>query len=189
MLEFLTLFLLSTPLVLDSTNTEVSFEVDSTWHLIHGEAKELSGKIWFEREGEPESGKLEIRFPVNSFDTDNSSRDERLRQVMASSQFPDVVFHGEKYLPGCKLESLADGQSCNGKLLGKIKIRETEAPLELHVTTTKKGLELLFHGQTALEWERFGVEDPSILIAKLKNRVEIAVDVRLPMNRLQPTNN
>jgi hypothetical protein len=101
------------PQELNDQNTQVTFAVDSTWHMVHGVTSGLAGKVWLADPKNQASLKAEIRIPVARFNTDNASRDERLREVMAAKEYQEVVLRLNSG-PDC---SITQGElsECRGK--------------------------------------------------------------------------
>lgn len=174
------------PYQLSDQNTKVEFEIDSTWHLIHGGTSKVSGKIEQRKSGEPATLLIEAHFPVRMFDTDNESRDERLREVMASELFPEVTVRTSELKGEC-LEVVKDRLSsphCSGALRGTLTIRDVTKDVELPFKLTPMGEgefpdSYLAEGEFEIKWAEFGVEDPSILIAKLYETAKIKFQVRI----------
>lgn len=183
MIKFLgyILIFLGQPLTLTPTNTHVEFFVDSTWHTVHGKVPDVAGSIQLERPGEISSARAEVHFRVNAFDTENSSRDERMREVLAAEQFPEVVFK-EGILAGkCDLTGLMLAQECEDVLSGKLMIRGHEETVSFPVQMKREQNEIRFSATTDVDWTRYGVEDPSIIIAKLDHIAHIHLIVTVPL--------
>jgi polyisoprenoid-binding protein YceI len=173
----------SPPATVNNDNVKVHFEVDSTWHLIHGQVPEVSGRIWLDNAGEPSSIRGELFAAVTGFDTDNKSRDKEMRHVMDAEEFPKVVlrvdgFSGEPCVP-VKVEKSG---GCAGFLAGEITIRDISQKLKIPFKIIAEGDYYKVNGDFYLKWEDFGVEDPSILVAKLDDTVHIFFQVL--MNRV-----
>ncbi|MCO6430408.1 MAG: YceI family protein [Deltaproteobacteria bacterium] len=168
------------PAVIADSNGTIGFEVDSTWHLVHGSTKGISGKAWLADSSDYRSVKAELHLPVARFDTDNSSRDKKMRKVMQSDTFPEVVFFIEKLSEACDPRSLQLDASCNILIDGKLKIRDVLRPLVFKATALHSDKGYQVHGSTAFKWADFGVEDPSIFIAKLDETVVVRFTVLLP---------
>ena len=170
---------LSQPVMLNSSNTDVSFAVDSTWHTIRGAVGNVEGKLWLEEPDNFRSARVRVAIPVRSFDTDNSRRDSRMREVMAEPQFPEVVFEGG-YAGECDFAALAPGAECSAVLKGALTIRGVQKPSTVRLRISRAEHELVFQGAADLDWRDFQVEDPSILVAKLDPTVHVVINVRLP---------
>lgn len=166
------------PQVVDSEVVKISFEVDSTWHLIHGDVPNVSGKIWLSNESDPTSIRADLKASVADFDTDNKSRDKEMRHVMDAEEFPYVSlvikgFEGEPCSP-IKVQKAGE---CSGNLLGEIKIRDVSKQVLVPVTIKSERESYRADGEFAINWEDFGVEDPSILVAKLDETVKLKYQI------------
>ncbi len=159
---------------------KINFEVDSTWHLIKGEIPEVSGKIWLDNKSDPTSIRANLVASVSSFDTDNSSRDKELRHVMDADKFPNVSliikgFEGEPCSP-IKVEKTGE---CKGSLKSNLTIRDVSKELSLPYVVRKGSDYYEIKGEFKIKWAEFGVEDPSILIAKLDDTVKVSYSLNL----------
>lgn len=166
------------PQELDDQNTQVTFEVDSTWHTVHGVTKGVAGKIWLSNPKDHTSLNADIRLPVAMFNTDNSSRDERLAEVMAAEKHPQVLLRIAS-APGLCTPPESDAVECKGELLGTLEIRGVAKELRFPYQIKKDGDHYNVSGELSFKWGGFGVEDPSILIARVKPDVIIRYQVRL----------
>ena len=168
------------PLQLNDSNTTVNFEADSTWHVVHGTTKGVRGKIWSSDQSDPSSVLSEIFFPVGNFNTDNDSRDEKLREVMAEVNFKDVVFRSTKLEGGCTPETVINKGSCSAALVGNLEIRGQTKPVKIDCTIKKEGQGFQIDGSLPIKWPDYGVEDPSIIIARLDKIVTVHFKVMIP---------
>lgn len=166
------------PCHLSNANTKIQFEVDSTWHKIVGKVKEVNGEAWLSNENDPNSIRAKIIFPVVGFDTDSESRDEELRHDMHADVYPNVEFELLRVNDICL--DLDQGIVCNIALLGNLIIsgvqKEVVIPGSLFLD---KGVYKV-SGSFPVKWAEFGVEDPSILIAKLDPIAFIKFNLEIP---------
>ncbi len=170
------------PYEVNDSNTEVRFEVDSTWHLVKGAVSGIQGKVWLDHKSDPLSIRSNIRIPVGRFDTDNSSRDERLRDVMAAPQYPAVVLELAGLKGQCKPELLQPLTACACTLDARLSIRDVGKEVALPCTITREaGDRALLKGSYAFSWADFHVEDPSIFIARLKPAVTVFYQTAIPL--------
>ncbi len=167
------------PQKITSQNASLKFEVDSTWHRIEGVAKAAEGKVWLEDASDLHSIHADILFPVKSLDTDNSMRDDRLREVMNAEKYPNVRFEVVGVTKACDLEALRAEVACGSKLKGKLTIRDVSKDLIVPVTVRRQEEHFSVSGETSIRWDEYGVEDPSILVAKLDKKVAISFEVQL----------
>lgn len=167
------------PQQISDTNTKIKFEVDSTWHMVHGTVSGLGGKVWLANPQDASSIQAEVTIPVAQFDTANSSRDSRLREVMAAEAFSEVKLHLQAAPEICKPQDLNASGACQGILLGTLEIRGMKRELRLPYQMTKVDSHYIVSGKFTFEWGAFGVEDPSILIARVKPEVAVTYEVKL----------
>lgn len=161
-------------------NASIKFEVDSTWHLIEGKAKNFSGKFWLADQKDPQSVKGNIRLPVSGLDTDSESRDEEMRTVMNEALHPYVEFTFlELEAPGCDPLTLSEASPCRARSSGDLKINGVTKRVTLETSIARRDLSYQVSGTTVIRWADFKVEDPSILIAKLHDEVKIQITVSL----------
>lgn len=170
------------PFAINDANTAVKFEVDSTWHLIHGTTKNIDGRVWCEAGSNPCAVRFEVSLPVSEFDTENSSRDKRMREILRSAQYPTVSFRSSKIdklpLPG----EISDGIEYPIAIQGIISINGNQRPLQLQGMLVRRDDLFEVRGDGTLSWKDFNVEDPSILIAKLDPTVVLHFNLTLPRN-------
>ena len=171
---------ISFPITLSSENTHLSFEVDSTWHLIQGVVEKPQGSITQEQLPIPRLS-VKATFPVQSFNTDGESRDEKLREVMHAHEYPDVSIDLKAPLGACDLHKISRNTPCklifSGDLIISGNKKNIDIPVSLSVSETS---ELIGEGIYSLLWADYGVEDPSIFIAKLKPSVTVHILIKVP---------
>ena len=163
------------PATLSDSNTEVRFEVDSTWHLVKGKTSGVSGHISLAKPDDWKSVTGVISIPVDRFDTDNSSRDEKMREVMAQPTFPAVEIH----VLGLEGECSPALVPCSGTMNAQLTIRGKTLKVPVSYSATHDGTHLVLTGESKFLWSDFDVEDPSIFIAKLSNVVTVKYQVKL----------
>jgi polyisoprenoid-binding protein YceI len=162
------------PAVLSTLNTSITFELDTTWHTVHGEAKQISGRAWLTTPADYKSVRLELTIPVSSLDTGSESRDEEMRDSMDAEAFPNISFVSEPLREVCAPAALAEGSSCPFAGSGTVTIRDVSRQVPLSGTISREpsgGFKV--SGDTTLKWDEFGIKDPSILIAKVHSETKI----------------
>ena len=168
------------PQTLNEADTAVKFTLDTTWHDVEGTVKKVSGRAWLQDPADYRSVRAEVILPVAAFDTENSSRDEEMRNVMAEPQFPEVKFTLEKAEGLCEPAALAPGQPCSFKAFGKLTIRNVTKDIMLTSTARQEGAtDYLIEGDTVLAFPEYHVEDPSILVARVHPDVKVHFSMTL----------
>ncbi len=162
------------PQALNDRNTSIRFEVDSTWHLVHGDTSGVTGKAILKEESDPTSVQVSLSLPVSKFDTNSSSRDERMNEVMFSDKYPSVTFVGEKLQKGCTPAIVRRDKECRDELKGTLTLLATtkEVVLPLLIKESENE-EFVVEGSLSLRWAEYGIEDPSIFIAHLNPVVTV----------------
>lgn len=155
------------PILLNDSNTKISFEVDSTWHLVKGTTRNAGGRVWLENPSNPRSVRAVVTLPVGDFDTDSGRRDSRMREVMRAEAHPEVKFSLNSAAHLCNPASVDSATPCPVELVGILEINGQQKSITAPATVTVKEGDFVVAGDVPLRWEEFGVEDPSILIAKL----------------------
>lgn len=168
------------PQEVSDQNVQVNFELDTTWHVVHGKTSDIKGKAWLADAANPKSVNVTLEIPVAKFNTDDSDRDETLREVMAADKFANVVFTATGLSGNCTPELTMKNGSCQDKLISSLKIREIKMPIELPVDITYENDTYKVSGKFPITWAEYGVEDPSIfLIAKVEPIAEVNFVVTL----------
>jgi len=119
------------PVELSDTNTKVRFELNSTWHLVHGSVSGIEGRISLGDRERFDELALSLSLPVAKFDTENSTRDKKMRRVMSAAEYPHVSFAGGTLQHGCTPARVVAEGECKDSLSGKLTILATTLPVEL----------------------------------------------------------
>ncbi len=170
------------PLQMNDQNTSVSFEVDSTWHMVHGKTAGVEGKVWLEDAKDPATVSAEFSIPVATFDTDNSSRDERMREVLRQTEFPKVTVRLNNMDPQqrCTPTVVEENGECDALSYGTISINGVQRELRLPLHVTREAEHFKVDGKLPFEWAAFNIEDPSILVARLNKTVTVKYSIAIP---------
>ena len=169
------------PLELSATDTKVTFEVDTTWHTVHGIIKQPTGKAWLENPEDFRSVKLRVLFPLSSYDTDSESRDSTMRESMDSDKFPESSFVLNDVGNICDPKTMQTGVPCTFEASGNLTIRDITKVVRISSSATRNAdLSYSISGETSILWTDFGVKDPSIFIAKVQPLVKIDFKLNLP---------
>ena len=169
------------PLEVNGDNTEVTFKVDSTFKLVTGRPLKPTGRIWLQDPRDPLSVKASIKFPVGSFETGDSSRDEELREIFAEEKFPAVQLEISSLEGVCAPEKAESPIGCTARMKARLTIRDIVKDLTLPYDIRLKDREYLVSGQIPLRWNEYNVEDPSGLFTRVDKTVYLAYRVILPL--------
>ena len=177
----------NTPATLSDSNTTVSFAVDSTFHYVEGHTKGITGRAWLESPSDYRSIRAELSLPVAQFDTDSARRDARMREVLHADTSPAVQVAVAGSDSVCDPDGITAATPCSMALTTKLTINQTTKTMSIPATITRNGDSFIVTGSSSLQWADYGVEDPSILIARLDPTVTINFSITLnPTSNSQP---
>jgi hypothetical protein len=168
------------PQKLSDANTSVCFQVDSTWHLVQGTTAGIEGNAWLAEPTDDLSVRATINFPVARFSTGGGMRDERMREVMDEGHSHYVTLAVDSLSPQCSAQEFNRTHECVVEARSRLSIRGNERPMILNGTLRDTHEAIEFFGKVDFSWVDFGVEDPSILVAKLEPVMSVEYSVRLP---------
>ncbi len=168
-----------TPAILSSENTSVTFELDSTWHTVHGQVPGVSGEVSLKNPANPLSVQVSAKMKVSSFDTDSNMRDSKMRDVMDAESFPVVTFIADGLKKNCTPALVLKNGKCDDELGASLTIRDVTKKFIVPVSISSAENAFLVKGALPISWMEFGVEDPSILIASVDPTVTIHFEVML----------
>ena len=161
---------------------QIIFELDTTWHTIHGTVKKVSGTVSLASPKDSRVIAASLSIPVSALDTDSESRDEEMHDCMESTKFPTITIDMPRITPSCTEKELASHAPCSYSTTGAVTIRDVTLPLALAGSITQDASGTIsVSGSTHLDWSKFGVKDPSILVAKVNEDVRISFNLGLPV--------
>jgi polyisoprenoid-binding protein YceI len=172
------------PAELTRESTQITFELDTTWHTVEGSVKAISGTMSLPNQKDSKTITATLTIPVASLDTESESRDEEMRDSMEESRFPTITVSMPEIRPSCDEAALTPEPACDYVTTGTITIRDVTLPLRLKGTISRNDAgAILVGGSTQLDWSKFGIKDPSILIAKVHEQVNISFHITLPKRK------
>lgn len=150
----------------------------TTWFKFSGESKKLGlFKTSFDgyarkaslsyKEGENALEDVVLEIDASALDTDNSSRDNKLReQGLSTDKFPMITV---------KISSIKTNVSIQ-EAPGEMIVRGKTLPIKI---TIKKGEGGSFEGSSSFRLSEAGIPDPSIAIASVNDEFQINFQVKL----------
>ncbi|WP_372655209.1 YceI family protein [Halobacteriovorax sp.] len=148
----------------ESESTKLGFITTS----YDGYAKDYD--VNFKRDGDVLKD-IEVRINTSSFDTDNSSRDEKMYEsILEIKKFPHMIFKSNNKV------ILNEGVV---EISGELRIKEVEKNIKLKLTVEKKGASFYIKGLAAISLKDFNVPDPSIAIASVRDRHELTFGISI----------
>lgn len=109
-----------------------------------------------------------VTVPITAFTCPNEEMTGHLREAMKADKFPDVVFRLERY-------EVKGGQA---QATGTMTITGVTQPLSFPVTLTPSGQGVQLEGNTRLEFAKFGLEPPTVMLGLLKVGPQIRIQFK-----------
>lgn len=169
------------PLTLSEKNVRVSFELDSTWHTVHGTALTVTGHVGLRNLGDPNSIEAHVSIPVDKLDTENSMRDKKMRKVMSADKYPNIIFKSSTPSFSCLPGAITKNGSCFETISGNLTIMKESknVSIPIEIRADEQG-GYVVRGKIMLSWAEYGVEDPSILVARVDPEVQVRFELHIP---------
>jgi polyisoprenoid-binding protein YceI len=160
----------ATIVTLDATATKITFTLGATMHSVHGTFKLKSGKIEFD----PSTGKASgaIVIDATSGDTDNSSRDKKMRQeILESAKFPEIIF-----IPAEVKGSVASQAASQVEVSGTIRLHGQDDPITLTISVQPgPSGHLTASAKFQVPYVKWGLKNPSTFILHVTDTVDVDV--------------
>lgn len=113
--------------------------------------------------------KIEVHIDSPSIDTDNNARNKKMyEKTLSISQYPKIIF---------KTESPIDLNLSTFSIPGKLKVRDTEKEVILKGKIINKESGKIIEGEASVSLQEFNIPDPSIFIAKVRDRLDLKFKV------------
>jgi polyisoprenoid-binding protein YceI len=172
------------PLEANDSNVSAKFEVDTTWHTVHGNISHIHGRVWLKDVKDELSVQAQLAFPVEYFDTNSKSRDKELRECLSADKFPDAILIIDRNENLCRPAQITSDHPCHALLKGSLSMRGVtrEIGVPAQVTRTDSG-DYVVDGEVSFDWSEFGIPDPSILIARVQKIVKVSYSIAIPSNK------
>jgi polyisoprenoid-binding protein YceI len=147
--------------------SEASYEVQEQFlnrdlpNQAIGKTNAVQGEFQISLDGKPSGKVTNITVDLSKLASDESRRDNRIRQQwLESSKYPNAVFTSTEAqgLP----ESYTEGQDVNFKLTGDMTIRDVTKPVTFDVTGKLQGDTITGSATTQILMADFGIDPPSI---------------------------
>lgn len=150
----------------DTTASSVTYSMRHKLHSWQGVSKDLKvATKWNEQKNEIEQ--ISIVVNVATFNSDLSSRDSHMMEVLDGLTYPRVLFSSNS------IQYTPDGVLVKGKL----QFHGVERMIETKVKLEKINRKWVFTGSLPVLLEDYKVERPSLLFVKVDNLIKIDFQV------------
>lgn len=161
--------------VVDSASSNAYYKADTSLLLlgsdeIIGINRDIHGKVL----SGFRQGKIYIR--SGRFDSDNTTRDKHIREILQADTYPNIVFiiHG--------VEGIDHRSEGEATLHGQLKIFEQSRTLAIPIRWKRHPSNMILEGKTSIFYRDFGIEPPTLgggLLKQAGEQIEIGARIVL----------
>ncbi len=158
-------------LTVDPARSKISWNVDSTLHMVHGTFALKNGSMHFDQESGKADGEIVVF--ATSGDSGNSSRDEKMhKEVLESGKYPDAVFR-----PSQVEGKVANSGSSDVKVHGTFLLHGTEHEITVPVHAELDGDNWKGSGKFDVPYIQWGLKSPSNFVLKVQPVVNVELEL------------
>jgi polyisoprenoid-binding protein YceI len=159
--------------VIDSSASEVGFDGTSTLHDFTGRTHDVTGEVFADPAHPTEFASGRVECKAESLDTDNDSRDEKMREHLDVVNFPTISFtlaNAEGERKGANEVDVAGSFAIHG------------VQREYHITLTSEVAadgSLHVRGRLPLKLRDHGIVPPAVMLIEVGELVQVWFDLKL----------
>jgi len=155
----------------DSTRSLIDYTGSAVAHDWTGTGRVVTGRLQLDL-ATPDSSRVDLQAPVASFDSGNSRRDRKMRQVTEAETHPMVRFQSTEIRPeqwGRSSDGYAGIWQATGNLTFHGRTHPVDAVVEVRVTPDSA----YARAQFPVSLTRFDVERPELLWVPIADTIRI----------------
>jgi polyisoprenoid-binding protein YceI len=158
-------------LIIDPSQSQVHWNVDSTLHLVHGTFTLKSGTVHFNTENGKADGEIVVSAP--SGESGNDSRDRRMhKEILETAKYPNAIFR-PTHIEG----KVNRSGTSDVKLSGIFSIHGADHELTSQVHAELTGGHWTGTSKFEIPYVQWGIKDPSNFLLKVKPVVKIELEM------------
>ena len=155
-----------------AAGSDLRWDLPATLHTVHGVAPQLSGKV----DATPGAGgewKIRSRIVVAAaaLTTGRKSRDEKMREVLETGKFPEIVFEA-RYVTA-DLSRFPKDEHFTVEVTGDLTVNGKAVRVKLPVDVFVRPDHVLLQGSFPLAWKQFGLDDPSFGLVRVREPLRV----------------
>jgi polyisoprenoid-binding protein YceI len=161
---------------LEVAGSTLRWELPSTFGTVKGTAAVFHGTV----DATPlASGAWDVRsrivVPAGGMRTENRRRDRRMRAILETAKFPEIVFELRRFTGD--LSRMEAGKSFPVEVAGDLTVHGRTARVQLPVEVYVFADRVEVSGSFPLYWKEFGLADPSF-VARVKEPMQVVFHLR-----------
>jgi len=161
---------------LEVAGSTLRWELPSTFGTVKGTAPSFHGTV----DAIPLASaawdvKSRIVVPAAGLRTENRRRDRRMRAILETAKFPEIVFELRQFTGD--LSRFLPGETFPVQIAGDLTVHGRTAPVQLPVDVYVFDDRVEIAGTFPLYWKRYGLADPSF-VARVKEPMQVVFRLR-----------
>lgn len=161
---------------LEVAGSTLRWELPSTFGTVKGTAAVFQGTV----DATPlPSGAWDVRsrivVPAGGMRTENRRRDRRMRAILETAKFPEIVFELSRFTGD--LSRFTPGENFSVEVAGDLTVHGRTARVQLPVEVYVFADRVEVAGSFPLYWKEFGLADPSF-VARVKEPMQVVFHLR-----------
>ncbi|HKY32466.1 MAG TPA: YceI family protein [Candidatus Polarisedimenticolia bacterium] len=169
-------------LAIDPAGSRVAFVLRTTWHEVHGTAPDVRGTVTSQSGDLTADGRVLLEVVTATMETGNQRRDRAMRRDhLHVDRFPIIRFSSAAPPSPGRIERDAAGSLRRAELSleGDLEIHGVVRRIRLPVTLEAEGNGWMASGSATVRLSEHGIPDPSILLNKVRDEVQVSFRLRL----------
>ncbi len=158
---------------IDPASSTVTYGIVHKLHKVSAESREVEGKAAVAADGKVQ---VQVRAPIRSFKSGDSSRDSHMEEVMETTRYPHVTFKGVGQLTPPSAYPAVTELTLQGQLELHGRKRPESVPIKVEWASPT---ELKVKASFAVSLDAYQIQRPSLLFIKIDDACAIGVDVAL----------
>ncbi len=173
-------FASDTEYLITPANSKIGFKLNSTFHMVHGNAVKFEGKIRVPNPFEPMKLFTEVKMLVDAMETANEKRDKKMRNYcLEMDKFPEIRFRSTGF------REFSTSPNKNGHfeftMEGDLTIKDITKNIAIPVEVVNRGGGTGLSGKVTLNYIKdFKIKDPSMFIFRVAKEVEVFFEIDMP---------
>lgn len=160
----------------DTAQSTLAYTGSHPLHSWTGTSNAVHGTLGLDL-ADPAQSTVEIRVPVESFDSGNGNRDSDMLDVVEVDRYPDVRFTSDR-IEVTAWEETAEGYQGSWQVTGMLDFHGQEHPITLPVEVSVMGDTFEANSTFEVSLERFEVPRPRLLFMSIRDTIELEGTIR-----------
>ncbi len=158
----------------------IGFKLDSTLHMVHGNAKLFTVKVNIPDAGTQGEVTALVTIPAKGLETGNGNRDEKMHtECLEADKYPNIIFEmnvvdGLPPMP-------ASENSFSVTIKGRLTIHGVTHDTAIPVTVKRTDKGALVTGSVPVAFIKdFNIADPSVFVFRVEKTADVIFSLALP---------